>query len=172
YPPLPLNAAREASIIRECAGSMQPSVFQEGGCTVCGQLIPLSELSKSRNVTRFFSILENDTCTRKEQKNESDPINPIGGPVIDPSTQFICLKCRSSIRKGQVPKNALANGLWLGNVPEVLSKLSFVERILVSRMRHNCCFVHVALAGHPEYGLRKMISHVVAFESPVSKVYD
>ncbi len=56
-------------------------------------------------------------------------------------------------------------------MPEVLSKLSFIERILVSRIRHNCCFVRVALAGHPELGSQKMISHVVVFESPISKVY-
>ncbi|PBL04590.1 hypothetical protein ARMGADRAFT_1022969 [Armillaria gallica] len=60
--------------------------------------------------------------------------------------------CRASVQKGKVPKNALANGLWLGEVPEVLSKLSFVER-------------------HPKLGSRKMILHVIAFESPVSKVY-
>ncbi|PBK92315.1 hypothetical protein ARMGADRAFT_931116, partial [Armillaria gallica] len=155
-----------------CARSIQPSVFQEGGCTVCGQLTPLSELSKSHHVLHFFSILENDTCTCKERRNRMDPIDLIGGPVIAPSTNFICLKCRSTIWKGQVLKNALANGLWLSKVPEVLSKLSFVEHILISPMRHNCCFVCVALAGHPEYGSRKMISHVIAFKSPVSKVYN
>ncbi len=104
YPPPPLSRAKEASIIRECVESMQPSVFQEGGCTVCGQLTPVSELSQSRHVSRFFSILENDACTRKEQTSENDLIVPIGGPVVDPGTDLICLKCRASIRKGKVPK--------------------------------------------------------------------
>ncbi len=171
YPPPPLSHAKEASIIREYVESMQPSVFQEGGCTVCGQLTPVSELSRSRHISRFFSILENDACIRKERTSENNPIVPICGPVVNPGTDLICLKCRASVRKGKVPKNALANGLWLGEVPEVLSKLSFVEYILVSHIRHNCCFVRVALAGHPELGSWKMISHVVVFESPISKVY-
>ncbi|KAK0421656.1 hypothetical protein EV421DRAFT_1915977 [Armillaria borealis] len=172
YPPPPLDTAREASIIRGCVESMQPLVFQESGCTVCGQLTPLSQLSQSRHVIRFFSILENDSCTRKERISGSDVIAPIGGPVRDSTTDLICLRCRASIHDRKVPKNALANGLWLGEVPEVLSRLSFVERILVSRVRHNCCFVRVALASHPDLGSWKMISHVIAFESPVSKVYD
>ncbi|PBK65096.1 hypothetical protein ARMSODRAFT_892261, partial [Armillaria solidipes] len=108
----------------------------------------------------------------KERLLNTDPIAPLGCPVHDTSTDLICLKCRSSIRKGLVPKNALANGPWLGEVPKVLSWLSFVEHILVSRVRHNCCFMHVVLVGHPELGSRKMISHVIAFESPMSKVYD
>jgi hypothetical protein len=53
----------------------------------------------------------------------------------------------------------------MGEIPEVLSDLRFVEKLLVARIYHNCCFVRVAS------GLRKMTSHVVAFESPVPKVY-
>ncbi|PBK94261.1 hypothetical protein ARMGADRAFT_874679, partial [Armillaria gallica] len=150
YPPPPLSHAKEASIICECVESMQPSAFQEGECTVCGQLCPVSELSWSWHVSQFFSILENDACTQKEQTSKNDPIVAVGGPVVDLSMDLICLKCRASVRKGQVPKNALANGLWLGEVPKVLSKLSFVECILVSHIRHNCCFVCIALAGHPK----------------------
>lgn len=150
---------------------MDQAAFQEAGCTVCGQLTPLSKLSKSKHVARFFSILENTECTWKEHLSSEDLIVPLSGPVLDSCTNLICLKCRASVRKGIVPKNALTQNLWLGDVPEVLSKLSFVERILVSRVRHSCCFVRVALAGHPTLGSRKMISHVVAFEAPVSKVY-
>ncbi|KAK0449813.1 uncharacterized protein EV420DRAFT_1220689, partial [Desarmillaria tabescens] len=145
---------------------------QELGCTVCGQLTPLSKLSCSSHVARLLYILENDACTVKERASDSDPICPLGGPVRDSTTDLICVTCRSCIHKGKVPKHALANNLWLGEVPEVLSRLSFIERILVSWIRHSCCFVRVAISGHPELGSRKMILHVVAFESPVSKVYD
>ncbi|KAK0215548.1 hypothetical protein IW262DRAFT_1277345, partial [Armillaria fumosa] len=151
---------------------MQPSVFQEAGCTMCRQLTPLRKLSKSQHVARSFGVLENGSCTRKERFDDADPIAPCPGPVHDATTDLICLKCRTDIRKGIVPKRALATGLWIGEVPEVLAKLSFIKRLLVARVRHSCCFVHVALSGHPELGARKMIAHVVAFESPVSKVYD
>ena len=60
----------------------------------------------------------------------------------------------------------MANNLWLGEVPRVLRDLNFVERLLVARIRHNCCFVKVASSG-----LKKMTAHVIAFESPLPKVY-
>ena len=70
------------------------------------------------------------------------------------------------MRNGKVPHYALANGLWLGAVPNVLSSLSYIERLLVARVRVNSCFIRVASSG-----LRKMASHVIAFESPVPKLY-
>ncbi|KAK0220725.1 hypothetical protein IW262DRAFT_1557606 [Armillaria fumosa] len=172
FPPPLLTEAKEVSIIRECIAAMQPSVFQEAGCTVCGQLTPLRKLSESRHVAWSFGVLENGSCTRKERFDDADPIAPRPGPVRDATTDVICLKCRTDIRKGIVPKRALATGLWIGEVPQVLAKLSFVKRLLVARVRHSCCFVRVALSGHPELGARKMIAHVIAFESPVSKVHD
>ena len=67
---------------------------------------------------------------------------------------------------GKIPKNALASGLWVGDVPSVLSELRFVERLLIAKVQHNVCFVKVAS------GQRKLVSHVIAFESPVRKVYN
>jgi hypothetical protein len=60
----------------------------------------------------------------------------------------------------------LANGLWLGTVPSELSSLNFVEWLLVAWVCLNSYFVRVAVSG-----FRKMTSHVIAFESPIPKVY-
>ena len=57
------------------------------------------------------------------------------------------------VRKGKVPHYALANGLWLGAVPDVLSCLTYIERLLISRMRVNSSFIRVASSG-----LQKMAS--------------
>jgi hypothetical protein len=32
----------------------------------------------------------------------------------------ICLECRKSLDKGEVPRKALINGAWAGEVPDVL----------------------------------------------------
>ena len=74
--------------------------------------------------------------------------------------------CHKNIRKGKVPRLALANKLWLGEVPKVLCALNYVERLLVARICHNHCFVKVASSD-----LKKMTAHVIAFESPLPKVY-
>ncbi|KAI0281332.1 hypothetical protein BC826DRAFT_923179, partial [Russula brevipes] len=54
-----------------------------------------------------------------------------------------------------IPRNALAGGIWLGDVPIELSGLKFIERLLVARVRINGCYIRVAASG-----LRKMTSHI------------
>src|SRR3984893_1922369 len=64
-----------------------------------------------------------------------------------------------------MPKFALARGLWLGEIPEELQQLSFAEKLLVSRVRHNRCVVRVGK------GMHKMIANAVMFEHPMQKIY-
>ncbi|EIN03436.1 hypothetical protein PUNSTDRAFT_78185, partial [Punctularia strigosozonata HHB-11173 SS5] len=59
---------------------------------------------------------------------------------------------------------SLANGLWLGEVPVELSRLTFVEKLLVAKYRHNVCVVSVKM------GQRKMRANAVVFPQPVIKV--
>ena len=44
-----------------------------------------------------------------------------------------CATCTSSLQKKKTPPLALANGMWIGNVPLVLKILTLPERILVAR---------------------------------------
>ena len=59
----------------------------------------------------------------------------------------------------------MANSLWIGNVSLALTGLSWVEHLLIAKVEHNSCFVRVS-SGH-----RKMVAHVMAFESPIQKIY-
>ena len=79
---------------------------------------------------------------------------------------MICNHCRESVRKGKVPRLALANKLWIGNVPDELKSLRFVEKILIARVRHTCAYVKVSS------GMRKMKANVIAFQSPMPKIYN
>jgi uncharacterized protein DUF6570/helitron helicase-like protein/PIF1-like helicase len=63
-----------------------------------------------------------------------------------------------------MPPMALANGLWVGNAPRELSDLTFVERLLVARVRSNRCIVHVLKGGW------KMRANAIMFPSPVPKL--
>src|SRR5271155_2935991 len=58
-----------------------------------------------------------------------------------------------------MPPMALANGLWVGNVD-----LTFVERLLVSRVRSNRCSVHVLKGGW------KMRANAIMFSTPIPKL--
>ncbi len=70
-----------------------PDAFKEAGCAVCGQLTPIKSLSNIRHMQQFLDILDNPEVIQKECFHETDPVMPINGPVIDMSTQYICLSC-------------------------------------------------------------------------------
>ena len=165
FPPPPLSQDLSHTIISDFCNDSHPGNFEEAGCAVCGKLVPLTNLSLLKSVKGMLNILEAPGVTRIERKKLSDPIQEYKGPVLDYRCDRICGDCRACIRKGNVPRLALAKGLWLGNVPKELSDLRFIEKMLISRIQLNCCFVRVAS------GMRKMTSHVVAFQSPIPKIY-
>ena len=166
YPPPPFNDTLSRKIIGDfCAKSNKTSI-EEAGCGVCGQLIPISQLTRIKAVKNLLTVLEAPDVTRVQRKKNLDPVRGYKGPVLDYSCGNVCDGCRKHLRNGRVPRNALANGLWLGPVPEELASLGFIEKLLIARVRINSCFIRVASSG-----LRKMTSHVIAFESPVPKVY-
>jgi hypothetical protein len=168
FPPPPPDNKLVCGIARDFCRDSSPDKMEEAGCAVCGQLTPSLKLTRLKAVKQCLSVLEAQGVTRIERKDSksSKPVQEYKGPVLDYRCNRVCDNCRKDLRKGQVPRNALAKGLWIGAVPDELSCLKFTERLLIARVRINSCFVRVAASG-----LRKMTSHVIAFESPVPKVY-
>ena len=166
FPPEPASREFELSVIRNACKRMNPECFEEVGCAVCGELKPRSDSSSLKSVKNILNILDAPGVTRIERKTDRCPIKEFRGPVLDYSCSNVCNGCRADLRKGKVPKLALSNKLWLGTVPNVLKNLTFVEKMLVAKVRHTCAFVKVAS------GMRKMKANIVAFESPIQKIYN
>ena len=165
FPPEPADAILTNTILSKACEKMQPKYLQEGGCAVCGELKPIRELSRLKGIKNILSVLEAPGVTRVERKTLSSLVKGFAGPVLDYTCSQVCEGCRATIRKNKVPRLALANNLWIGEVPEALKNLRYVEKILVAKVRHTCAYVKVAS------GMRKMKANVVAFESPVPKIY-
>ena len=166
YPPPPFDNTLSHKIISNLCAKSNKTSIEEAGCGVCGQLVPTAQLTRLKAVKNLLSVLQVPDVTRMQRKKKSEPVHGYKGPVLDYSCRSICDRCRQYLRNGKIPRNALANGLWLGPVPEELACLGFIEKLLVAKVRINSCFIRVASSG-----LRKMASHVIAFESPVPKVY-
>ncbi|KDQ54205.1 hypothetical protein JAAARDRAFT_110544, partial [Jaapia argillacea MUCL 33604] len=49
----------------------------------------------------------------------------------------VCKDCEEELKQDKIPKLSLANGMWLGDVPEVLKNLTWAERLLISRASTN-----------------------------------
>ncbi|KAI0753006.1 hypothetical protein C8Q80DRAFT_1097169, partial [Daedaleopsis nitida] len=61
---------------------------------------------------------------------------------------------------------SLANGLWVGEIPPQLLDLSWTEKMLVSRVKHNICIVKIHVSG-----MSKMKANVVSHSLPMPKIY-
>ena len=167
FPPNIPDATLRKKIINDFCEATNPSKFQEAGCAVCGALTVKTELFDLASLNIDLSVLNTagTGLTRKERKNSSEPISELDGPTIDTSCHYICISCRDKVRHKKMSKFALARGLWLGEIPEELQQLSFAEKLLIGRVRHNRCVVRVAK------GMHKMIANCVAFEHPMQKIY-
>ncbi|TDL17971.1 hypothetical protein BD410DRAFT_692691, partial [Rickenella mellea] len=78
----------------------------------------------------------------------------------------ICSSCEKCLINGKIPPMSLANGRWIGEIPKELQNLSWAERLLISRVRHNKCIIHV------QSGMHKMTGNVILFANPTSHVYN
>jgi hypothetical protein len=165
FPPPPVDKTLSHKVIESACSKLKAESFEENGCAVCGQLVPISLLSRLSAVKNYLHILDAPGFTRQERHKASDKIceYPL---AMDNSCRLICNPCRAALRLGNVPKMALARGLWLGQVPKVLSNLRHVEKMLVARICHSFCSVRVAS------GMRKMKAHAIAYQQPLPKVYN
>ena len=166
FPPEKQTQLSVEKMVESWCNDASTTKLEEAGCAVCGQLSRMHELTPLSAMKNFLQPLECQGVTRIEKSMESQPILEKSGPVLAENCSFVCNTCRAPLRNGKVPRLALANGLWIGEVPQVLQELNFVEKILVQKIRQKCNYVKVAT------GMQKMVSHVVAFESPVLRVYE
>ena len=167
FPPAPLTKELESDIISGFAKDIEVENFLESGCAVCGQLTPLKELQDMTKCQLDLNLLiPNGPVTRKERHSSNDPIEDISGPVLLPGHNNICQSCLKELKMGKMPHDALANGLWVGDIPSQLKDLSWTEKLLISRVKHNICIVKVHVSG-----MSKMKANVVSHSLPMPKIY-
>lgn len=166
FPPPPMTEKDLHKIITNYCNDIQPHNFEEAGCKVCGELTKLTNLHHLDGLCFDYLRSHGHEVTRKERKSAEDPIEPIEGPVLDPHCSKICSNCKMYVEKQKMPVCALANGLWIGDVPDVLKELTFAEQILIAKVRTNRFTVKV------ESGMRKTRCNIIAFPNPVHLIYD
>ena len=166
FPPKPPSKKLIHKIISEFCDDTHPSKLVEAGCAVCGQLKKVSDMLERCNISCSFEPLIRESVMRLEQKSEHEEIKEITGPVIDEDCKHICKECYKFLKKGKTPDNALCNGFWVGKIPEELACLTYVEQLLISRVRHNRCIIKVAS------GRYKMHANAITFHNPIAKIYD
>jgi len=122
----------------------------------------MEELSEVENI----SLLKIDGVTRKARCKCSDPVRELRGPILAPGCNGVCSVCVESLDNERVPILALANNLWIGEIPDELQGLTYAEQLLIARVRHNRCIVKVLS------GMFKMRANAISFSNPIPKIYN
>ncbi|KAJ7270315.1 hypothetical protein C8J57DRAFT_1065777 [Mycena rebaudengoi] len=165
--PPPLSQTVEERIVRQACVDVVPDKFVEAGCCVCGQLTLLTDLQKKSHLADVdLNILHEDDVTRAERSAVDEPIVVLSGPVIDDTCDSVCKECTKAMHAGKRPLKSLTNRLWIGRVPWQLKDLSFAERMLIARVRHNRCVVRV------NSGRGKLSVNAIMFANPTVQVYN
>jgi hypothetical protein len=139
----------------------------EKGCAVYGCLQPVASLRPLKEIEAGLAPLHRPSVTRKIRVSPRDAITTLNGLVIASGCDSVCIVCYNQLKQGKMPKNALANGLWLGNVPPELRDLSWMEQKLIARINTNYYMVPV----HSSW-LYKMKTNVFCSATPMKKVYN
>jgi hypothetical protein len=166
FPPPPPSFGLYHEIISNACKEMHVDKITEAGCAVCGRLTLVTDMVKLSESAVNLDILVRPGVTREERVSSDQPVKEMKGPVMDSNLDSICMSCHETMDRGYLPILALANGKWLGKVPEQLTGLTYAEQLLISRVRHNYCIVRVAS------GRRAMCANAISFANPIPKVYD
>ncbi|KAL6303490.1 hypothetical protein BKA93DRAFT_734797 [Sparassis latifolia] len=179
FSPLPPSQQLLTKTIQGFCDDIVRDKLLEARCAVCAMLTPITHLTTSgsegypevhltsvNEVNIDLDLLEAFDVTHCERKMKNDPIEELKGPNIDSKCIGIYTACVRSLQKEVVPVSALANGLWLGEVPNELQDLSWTEQMLISRVMHNYCVVRVASSG-----MHKMRANAICHAVPIPKVY-
>jgi hypothetical protein len=133
FPPLPPSAKLCQNIVSDFCADTSPDVFEEVGCAVCGKLTlicKMEELSEVENI----HLLKVHGVTGRARCKSSDPVSELRGVILAPNCNRVCPICVDSLEKNKVPTLALANGLWVGKIPDELKDLPYAEQLLIARI--------------------------------------
>jgi len=165
FPPAPPSVELFHNIVSNFCADTSPEMFEEAGCVVCGKLTPICEMEE-RSEIENISLLKVDGVTRKARCKSSDPVRELRGPVLAPGCTRACSICLESLGEKKMPTLALANGLWIGEIPDELQDLTYAEQLLIARVHHNRCIVKVSS------GMSKMRENAISFSNPMPKIYN
>jgi hypothetical protein len=165
FPPSPPSVELCQNIVSNFCADTSPDMFEEAGCAVCGKLTPICEMVELSEVENI-SLLKSDGVARKSRSKSSDLVKELRGPILAPGCSRVCPTCAESLDKKKIPTLALANGLWIGEIPDELQDLTYAEQLLIARVCHNRCIVKVSS------GMSKMRANAISFSNPMPKIYN
>ncbi|KAI0793099.1 hypothetical protein BC629DRAFT_1287377, partial [Irpex lacteus] len=167
FPPKPPSVQKLHKIINDFVDDSAFDVVCESGCAVCGCLSVTTSMKLLSECDIDLSLLVNPDATKGERKLDGTTVENTPGPVLAPNCHLICTRCQRALNNGHVPRHSLANGQWLGEVPEELKDLSWMEQKLIAKINVSRAIVRVK-----ESKLMQMKTNVVCRAAPSKVIYN
>ena len=118
-------------------------------CACCARELQLSERIRKDHTDVNLDLLNGPDVHWNNADFAPPPppflAGPLKGKLVDPHgvviddgeriTLELCGSCSRGLRRGCLPKHALANRMYLGQVPEPLRDLTMVEESMIARAR-------------------------------------
>ena len=136
---------RIISDFRAATSSTALSTFT---CACCARGLPVCERIRKLHTEVNLDLLEGLLFNWKDEVFRPPPtpfeIGPLRNKIIDKSgvieeageiTLELCASCSRGLRRGSLPKHALANRLYFGPVPDVLKDLTMLEECMIAHAR-------------------------------------
>ncbi|KAJ7739514.1 hypothetical protein B0H16DRAFT_1324886, partial [Mycena metata] len=147
----PADGDLKRTIVREWQDEMSTKRLRMRTCAVCAKDDFACELQDVSVSTVDLTLLRNDELPRKvlpttynfDAYDRALLCSAGLSDVNVPANMIACNKCMKSLRRGSMPKLALANWLYYGrealppDVKEAFDSASIFERMLISRVRYN-----------------------------------
>jgi hypothetical protein len=116
-------------------------------CDVCAHVVPLSATAEWQTLQFPYSSL-----VKPKHRNSNHQLRY--GMLLASPAMFkviVCSNCLHYLHANLTPPLSLANDLWIGRVPFVLSKLTITERLAISRTSSTRHIVHLVPAANSTY---------------------
>jgi len=154
--PQPASMKLKEDCVRNFRAATSSESLRQFTCACCAESVnvsdrkvrPLGEINLELMRDRTDRIFD-ESCIPPEPPFTEGPLANV---MIDPNgitsenaesnvSLQLCVRCDSSLRKGKLPRLAVANLNVLGSVPPEMKNMTMVEEMLVARCRAKCCIV-------------------------------
>ncbi|KAJ7310996.1 hypothetical protein DFH08DRAFT_974152 [Mycena albidolilacea] len=146
--PVILSQEEKDQIIREFRESTSNSALKRYECSFCGKL----ELAASvvmKSVDDLDISLLNQAVDKLRKTSSQPCIESFRrSSLIHDRNYVLCHLCNLSVSNNKfktLPVRSYANGLWIGDVPEELMGLTFLEEQCIARARATKCMYKIHL---------------------------
>ncbi|KAJ7798287.1 hypothetical protein B0H13DRAFT_1674071, partial [Mycena leptocephala] len=145
--PILLSQSDKDEIVYEYCAATGNRALQRHECSFCGKF-EFADCIKLRAINELNISLLNRAVAELRNRSRQPRIEPFHQPSLVNGSYVLCHLYNSAVKRRtfvSIPLRSYANGLWIGQVPEELKDLTFLEEQCIARARATKCMYKLTL---------------------------